>query len=102
MDDSLDRLKGLGFAPQALSLFAERGCRSRRAIAAHPRGRPFHLLVILQEINLVPFADKPTKSAYTWLAIERRAAAVDQLKNVFSISRERAPPANFAFAGLRE
>jgi 2-hydroxychromene-2-carboxylate isomerase len=36
--------------------------------------RPFHLLVILQEMNHVPFADKPTKSAYMWRDIERRAA----------------------------
>ena len=26
--------------------------------------RPFHLLVILQEMKHVPFADKPAKSAY--------------------------------------
>jgi len=38
------------------------------------RWRPFHLLVILQEMNHVPFADKPTKSAYMWRDIERRAA----------------------------
>src|SRR5947207_886750 len=36
--------------------------------------RPFHLLVILQEMKHVPFADKPTKSAYMWRDIERRAA----------------------------
>src|SRR5712675_2733571 len=34
----------------------------------------FHLLVILQEMKYVPFADKPTKSAYMWRDIERRAA----------------------------
>jgi 2-hydroxychromene-2-carboxylate isomerase len=38
------------------------------------RWRPFHLLVILQEMNHVPFADKPQKSAYMWRDIERRAA----------------------------
>jgi len=38
------------------------------------RWRPFHLLVILQEMNHVPFADKPAKSAYMWRDIERRAA----------------------------
>jgi 2-hydroxychromene-2-carboxylate isomerase len=38
------------------------------------RWRPFHLLVILQEMKHVPFADKPTKSAYMWRDIERRAA----------------------------
>jgi 2-hydroxychromene-2-carboxylate isomerase len=36
--------------------------------------RPFHLLVILQEMKHIPFADKPTKSAYMWRDIERRAA----------------------------
>ena len=38
------------------------------------RWRPFHLLVILQEMKHVPFADKPTKFAYMWRDIERRAA----------------------------
>ena len=38
------------------------------------RWRPFHLLVILQEMKHVPFADKPSKSAYMWRDIERRAA----------------------------
>jgi 2-hydroxychromene-2-carboxylate isomerase len=38
------------------------------------RWRPFHLLVILQEMKHVPFADKPTKSVYMWRDIERRAA----------------------------
>jgi 2-hydroxychromene-2-carboxylate isomerase len=38
------------------------------------RWRPFHLLVILQEMKHVRFADKPTKSAYMWRDIERRAA----------------------------
>jgi 2-hydroxychromene-2-carboxylate isomerase len=38
------------------------------------RWRPFHLLVILQEMKHDPFADKPTKSAYMWRDIERRAA----------------------------
>ena len=36
--------------------------------------RPFHLLIILQEMKLVPFADKPAKAAYMWRDIERRAA----------------------------
>jgi 2-hydroxychromene-2-carboxylate isomerase len=35
--------------------------------------RPFHLLIILQEMKHVPFADKPAKSAYMWRDIERRA-----------------------------
>jgi 2-hydroxychromene-2-carboxylate isomerase len=38
------------------------------------RWRPFHLLIILQEMKHVPFADKPAKSAYIWRDIERRAA----------------------------
>jgi 2-hydroxychromene-2-carboxylate isomerase len=35
--------------------------------------RPFHLLAILQEMNHIPFADKPAKCAYMWRDIERRA-----------------------------
>jgi 2-hydroxychromene-2-carboxylate isomerase len=38
------------------------------------RWRPFHLLVILQEMKHVPFADKPRKSANMWRDIDRRAA----------------------------
>jgi len=38
------------------------------------RWRPFHLLVILQEMKHVPFADKPAKARYMWRDIERRAA----------------------------
>ena len=41
------------------------------------RWRPFHLLVILQEMKHVPFADKPAKCAYMWRDIERRAAMYD-------------------------
>src|SRR5262249_9740508 len=41
------------------------------------RLRPFHLLVILQEMKHVPFADKPSKSAYMWRDVERRAAMYD-------------------------
>ena len=37
------------------------------------RWRPFHLLIILQEMKHIPFADKPAKSAYMWRDIERRA-----------------------------
>ena len=37
------------------------------------RWRPFHLVVILREMKHVPFADKPTKSAYMWRDITRRA-----------------------------
>jgi 2-hydroxychromene-2-carboxylate isomerase len=35
------------------------------------------LLVILQEMKHVPFADKPAKSAYMWRDIQRRAAMYD-------------------------
>ncbi|MEH2541672.1 MULTISPECIES: 2-hydroxychromene-2-carboxylate isomerase [unclassified Bradyrhizobium] len=38
------------------------------------RWRPFHLLVILQDMKHVPFADKPAKLTYMWRDIERRAA----------------------------
>ncbi len=38
------------------------------------RWRPFHLLVILEEMKHRPFADKPVKSAYMWRDIGRRAA----------------------------
>jgi 2-hydroxychromene-2-carboxylate isomerase len=38
------------------------------------RWRPFHLLIILQEMKHVPFADKPAKLAYMWRDIDRRAA----------------------------
>jgi 2-hydroxychromene-2-carboxylate isomerase len=37
------------------------------------RWRPFHLLIILQEMKHIPFADKPAKSRYMWRDIERRA-----------------------------
>jgi 2-hydroxychromene-2-carboxylate isomerase len=37
------------------------------------RWRPFHLLTILQQMNHIPFADKPAKCAYMWRDIERRA-----------------------------
>jgi 2-hydroxychromene-2-carboxylate isomerase len=38
------------------------------------RWKPFHLLVILQEMKHVPFADKPAKLAYMWHDVGRRAA----------------------------
>jgi 2-hydroxychromene-2-carboxylate isomerase len=44
-----------------------------RATGARFQWRPFHLLVILQEMKHVPFADKPAKSAYMWRDLERRA-----------------------------
>jgi 2-hydroxychromene-2-carboxylate isomerase len=45
-----------------------------RASGISFRWRPFHLLLILQEMKHVPFADKPTKCRYMWRDIERRAA----------------------------
>jgi 2-hydroxychromene-2-carboxylate isomerase len=45
-----------------------------RATNMNFRWRPFHLLILLKEMNHVPFADKPAKSAYMWRDIERRAA----------------------------
>ncbi len=38
------------------------------------RWRPFHLLLLLQEMKHIPFADKPAKSRYMWRDIERRTA----------------------------
>jgi 2-hydroxychromene-2-carboxylate isomerase len=37
------------------------------------RWRPFHLLLILNEMKHVPFADKPAKCQYMWRDVERRA-----------------------------
>jgi len=37
------------------------------------RWRPFHLLLILNEMKHVPFADKPAKMGYMWRDVERRA-----------------------------
>lgn len=41
------------------------------------RWRPFHLLLILQDMKHVPFADKPAKMRYMWRDLERRAAMHD-------------------------
>src|SRR5579864_52101 len=46
---------------------------SQRSTGISFRWRPFHLLLILQDMNHVPFADKPAKLAYMWRDIERRA-----------------------------
>ncbi len=45
-----------------------------RSTGAVFRWRPFHLLLILQEMKHVPFADKPAKLSYMWRDLERRAA----------------------------
>ena len=37
------------------------------------RWRPFHLLLILNEMKHVPFADKPAKMDYMWRDLARRA-----------------------------
>ena len=37
------------------------------------RWRPFNARAIMQEMNNVPFATKPTKLAYMWRDVERRA-----------------------------
>jgi len=44
-----------------------------RASSVRFNWRPFHLLLILQEMKHIPFADKPAKAAYMWRDIERRA-----------------------------
>jgi 2-hydroxychromene-2-carboxylate isomerase len=51
-----------------------------RSMGVSFRWRPFHLLIILQEMKHVPFADKPAKSAYMWRDIERRAAMCTALR----------------------
>jgi 2-hydroxychromene-2-carboxylate isomerase len=45
-----------------------------RSIGIPFRWRPFHLLLILQEMKHVPFADKPAKCQYMWRDLARRAA----------------------------
>ncbi len=51
--------------------------RVQRESGVTLRWRPFHLLIILNEMKHVPFADKPLKMAYMWRDIERRAAMYD-------------------------
>src|SRR5262245_28137473 len=38
------------------------------------RWRPFNVLSIMREMNNIPFSPKPTKAAYMWRDIERRAS----------------------------
>jgi 2-hydroxychromene-2-carboxylate isomerase len=45
-----------------------------RAKNTNFRWRPFHLLILLKEMNHIPFAGKPAKCAYMWRDIGRRAA----------------------------
>ena len=53
------------------------------------RWRPFHLLIILQEMKHVPFADKPAKSAYMWRDVERRAAMYGLSVTLPALERRR-------------
>ena len=68
------------------------------------RWRPFHLLIILQEMKHIPFADKPTKSAYMWRDIERRAAMYDiPVKLPAPYPAKQSVMANLvAIVGMRE
>jgi hypothetical protein len=68
------------------------------------RWRPFHLLIILQEMKHIPFADKPAKSAYMWRDVERRAAMYDiPVKLPTPYPAKRSVVANLvALVGMRE
>jgi 2-hydroxychromene-2-carboxylate isomerase len=68
------------------------------------RWRPFHLLIILQEMKHIPFADKPIKSAYMWRDIERRAAMYGiPIKLPAPYPAKQSLMANLvAVAGMRE
>jgi 2-hydroxychromene-2-carboxylate isomerase len=62
----------MGSTYSYLSVMRLAGIETARGVKF--RWRPFHLLLILQEMKHVPFADKPAKSNYMWRDIERRAA----------------------------
>ncbi len=68
------------------------------------RWPPFHLLIILQEMKHIPFADKPTKSAYMWRDIERRASMYGiPVKLPVPYPAKQSVVANLvAIVGLRE
>jgi 2-hydroxychromene-2-carboxylate isomerase len=70
--DHIDFWFTMGSTYSYLSVMRLAGFERSTGISLH--WRPFHLLVILQEMKHVPFADKPAKSAYMWRDIERRAA----------------------------
>jgi 2-hydroxychromene-2-carboxylate isomerase len=72
MTDQIDFWFTMGSTHTYLSVM--RLPEMERSAAISFRWRPFHLLIILQEMKHVPFADKPAKSAYMWRDIERRAA----------------------------
>jgi 2-hydroxychromene-2-carboxylate isomerase len=71
-DNSIDFWFTMGSTYTYLTVM--RIAEKQRSAGVAFRWRPFHLLIILQEMKHVPFADKPTKSAYMWRDIERRAA----------------------------
>ena len=70
--DHIDFFLTLGSTYSYLSVM--RLAEVERSSGIRFRWRPFHLLVILQEMKHVPFADKPAKEAYMWRDVERRAA----------------------------
>jgi 2-hydroxychromene-2-carboxylate isomerase len=68
------------------------------------RWRPFHLLLILQDMKHVPFADKPTKARYMWRDIERRAAMYGLPASVPAPypAKDSAAANRIAIVGMRE
>jgi len=77
-----------------------------KATGAEFRWRPFHLLIILKEMNHVPFADKPAKCAYMWRDIERRAAMYGIPARLHAIPHRKfrarcSPPQSVTTRGLR-
>ena len=70
--DHIDFFLTLGSTYSYLSVM--RLAEVERSSGIRFRWRPFHLLVILQEMKHVPFADKPAKESYMWRDVERRAA----------------------------
>lgn len=71
-DDPIDFWFTMGSTYSYLSVM--RIAAVERSSGLSFRWRPFHLIVILQEMKHVPFADKPAKCAYMWRDLERRAA----------------------------
>jgi 2-hydroxychromene-2-carboxylate isomerase len=71
-EDHIDFWFSMGTTYSYLSVM--RFAQLERSSGIQFRWRPFHLLIILQEMKHVPFADKPAKLAYMWRDIERRAA----------------------------
>jgi 2-hydroxychromene-2-carboxylate isomerase len=71
-DGPIDFWFTMGSTYSYLSVMRLAGAERATGIAF--RWRPFHLLLILQEMKHVPFADKPEKMRYMWRDLERRAA----------------------------